>query len=553
MRQQQLKNKSLLRTIAIIVAMVFAVQSYGQVSSSIDTTSIKIGEQILYKIQVAADTTDLVVFPEGQTFIPLEVVESFQVDTTKKDSKFEFIKKYALTQFDSGKYTIPPQKVVVAGKAFFTDSLRIEVQDVAVDTTKQKLFEIKPIIEVDKSAGNWWKYLLAIVLILGIIAFLVYWLVWREKPLTQEEKIALLPPYERAKQALIELDNSKFLENDEIKAYYSELTLIIRKYLDEKVYDHSLESTTDELIDRLQLLKDGNQIDLDNTTIKNIDTILRRADLVKFAKSKPDIELARIDRNTIDLELDQVKESLPEPTEEELLADIQYQEELARKKKRKRIIITVVIALLLFFGTIGGLVIHYGFDYIKDTVFGHPTKELLESKEWVTSEYGAPGITITTPKVLERTAMPDLPEEVSDNVRASMFTYGALLDHFHIAVSTALYNPEMLSENKIDLNNAVEGSFQAWEQKGVQNIINRQEQFITPNGQEGLKTFGTADFPTLVSGEMQKCNYVLLGFTAENILHQIVLTWEEVDVYADQIMERVLNSVELLKLEEKDQ
>jgi len=36
-----------------------------QISSSIDSTSIKIGEQITYKIQVTADTTDLVVFPEG--------------------------------------------------------------------------------------------------------------------------------------------------------------------------------------------------------------------------------------------------------------------------------------------------------------------------------------------------------------------------------------------------------------------------------------------------------------------------------------------------------
>ena len=37
---------------------------------------------------------------------------------------------------------------------------------------------------------------------------------------------------------------------------------------------------------------------------------LRRADLVKFAKSAPDVELAKLDRNTIDLEIDQVKASL---------------------------------------------------------------------------------------------------------------------------------------------------------------------------------------------------------------------------------------------------
>jgi hypothetical protein len=60
---------------------------------------------------------------------------------------------------------------------------------------------------------------------------------------------------------------------------------------------------------------------------------LKRADLVKFAKSKPDYQLAKLDKNTIDLEIDHVKEGLPEPTEEELLQDLAYREALARKKK----------------------------------------------------------------------------------------------------------------------------------------------------------------------------------------------------------------------------
>jgi len=57
--------------------------SFSQVTSSIDSTKIKIGEQITYNIQVEADTTDLVIFPEGQTFSPLEMIESYEIDTTK--------------------------------------------------------------------------------------------------------------------------------------------------------------------------------------------------------------------------------------------------------------------------------------------------------------------------------------------------------------------------------------------------------------------------------------------------------------------------------------
>ncbi len=234
--------------------------SFSQVTSSIDSTSIKIGEQITYKIQVDADTTDFVVFPEGQTFMPLEVIESYKVDTTINDRRMNLIKKYGLTQFDSGVFTIPRQKVVVANKILFTDSLKVEVNNIEVDTTKQGLFDIKPLSNVDKSPSKWWKHLLITLFVIALLAFLLYWFIWRKKPLSEEEQIALLPPYDRAKLALKKLEESDFLKNEALKDYYSELTLIIRKYLDEKVYDHSLESTTEELIDRLSLLKEGNQI-----------------------------------------------------------------------------------------------------------------------------------------------------------------------------------------------------------------------------------------------------------------------------------------------------
>ena len=195
---------------------------------------------------------------------------------------------------------------------------------------------------------------------------------------------------------------------------------------------------------------------------------------------------------------------------------------------------------------------------MKDTVLGHPSKELLESKEWVTSEYGAPGITISTPVVLERQNL-ELPEEYRDQIQMVSFGYGTLLSSININVSTSKYNfpPEEQGGDpeaqKIDLFKSAEGALVQFEQNGVQNIITKNEQFITPNGQEGLKTYGTADFPTLKPGEFEKANYVLLGFTTENILQSIVLAWRADDVYADQIMERVIGSIELIKLEEDEQ
>jgi len=519
--------------------------SFSQVKTSIDAPKIKIGEQITYKIEVDADSTDLVVFPEGQTFSPLEMIESYTVDTTKNSAKYNLIKTYGLTQFDSGSYTIPRQKIIIGTKEYFTDSLKVEVNNILVDSTKQGLYDIKPFIEVQKSSSDWWKTALIVLAILALIAFLMYWFIWRKKPLTEEEEIALLPPYERAKLALKKLDETDYLQQAELKGYYSELTFIIRRYLDEKVYDRALESTTDELVHRLNLLKDGNQIELSKEDIRNIETILKRADLVKFAKSAPDIELAKIDRNTIDLEIDNVKQALPEPTEEEKLLDQQYKEEQARKKQRRKIIITVALSLFLLLATFIGFSIKYGFDYVKDTIIGNDSKELLEG-DWVTSDYGVPPIYISTPAVLERVES-NVIDSLSKQAETTMFSYGTLLSSVNIVVSTSKLNiPDTTS---VDLNLAVNGALEMFEKNNVRDILVKREQFITPNAAEGLKVYGSASFPTPLTDEFRKGNYVLLAFTAKNILQQIILVWDAEDQYADDIMERVLNSVELKKEE----
>jgi hypothetical protein len=83
-----------MKNILFFAVSLFSILSFSQVTTSLDSTEIRIGEELKFSIQVQADTTDLVVFPEGQTFLPLEVIEFYKVDTTYENAKYRLIKKY---------------------------------------------------------------------------------------------------------------------------------------------------------------------------------------------------------------------------------------------------------------------------------------------------------------------------------------------------------------------------------------------------------------------------------------------------------------------------
>lgn len=539
------KQLSLQKRYAFLFLVLCSIFGYSQttpkVTAKLDTTSIRIGEQLNYTILVEADSTAQVIFPEDQTFSPLEMVEALKIDTSRYQNRITLQRTYALTQFDSGAYTIPQQRLDINGLAFFTDSLKVNVGTVAVDTLAQKMYDIKPLIAVDKSADIPWQ---KIVLILGgilLLAGLIYWFVLRKKPLTEEEKIALLPPYDRALLELKKLENSKYIIQDEYKTYYSELTTIVRLYLEEDAHVSALESTTDQLIEKLELLKDAGELKLDDETIIQFKKVLQTADLVKFAKKKPDTSVAEQDRSLIEQIVVKTHDALPEPTEEELLKNEEYLEVLAHKKEKKKWIIATVIFFGVIFFSTAAAIAYYGFSTVKDTVFGHPTKELLED-EWVSSTYGYPPITLETPQVLLRQQI-TLPPEAKESIKElQMFAYRSAVGLFTISVSSTTFaNPE----TEPDFNQVTDQMLKSFEANGAKNITTKQEDFTTLTGTKGLKTYGNGKFSVPESKELVNGKYAIISFGGKGFQQQVLVSWLADDVYAEQIIARIFNSIEV--------
>ena len=98
-----------------------------------------------------------------------------------------------------------------------------------------------------------------------------------------------LPPFERAIEQLRALENENLNKQEEYKRYYSRLIEVVRVYLQEDAKIDALESTSDELLAKLEIRKRCWNLDLDRKTLLSLREVLQNADLVKFAKSMPNI------------------------------------------------------------------------------------------------------------------------------------------------------------------------------------------------------------------------------------------------------------------------
>lgn len=521
---------------------VFTQLNAQEVSSYVDTTSIRIGEQITYKINVKTDSLEDIDFPKAKDFAPFELINEFKVDTNYLNKKFIISKKFALTYFDSGAYYIPSQKLTLLNKEVKLDSFKITINPVKIDTTKQGLYDIKPIMKSNTQID--FIFLGYILIFIAVICAVLYF----KKQIfsffsIQKLKVEYLTPYEKAVIELTKIKKLNYLSDVDIKMYYSDLTFVLRNFIEEKIIKNALESTTKELIQKLSLLKTSKKLNFSNSTLKNIEDVFSRADLVKFAKYEPDAQSASIDLETLSKELENIKLILPEPSNEELEKNLKIQENLRRKRLKNRnnkIIIYSLLSLLLVYLTAS---IMYGFTYVNDKLFRKQNLIFLESNEWVNSSYGAPPITITTPEVLNRNT-DSLIFGLDEASAKSEFTYNNLKASLNI-ILTNIKLPE--NSSSIKLQDVMINSIETIEKIGVKNIITKFEKFQTPNDAEGLMIYGSADFPTDNLTQFRKYKYKMFGFINSQDYKQIFISWEENDNYIVEIVDRIVNSIELVK------
>ncbi len=262
-------------------------------TATLDTNVMLIGDQVGLSLQFTGPADVQVLWPSiPDTLLEkIEVIERNKIDTLFSESgaTTSYSQNILLTSFDSGFYVIPPIpfyfRVLPDTTIYVTETRThfLAVHTLAVDTTKP----IKPIKGPRRVPLTLWeilRWILAGLAVAGVIAFMIYYLRKRRKkePIFRLRQRVQLKPHELALQELEKLRIQKLWQEGKLKEYYSELTEILRRYMENRFAVPALESTSAEILNDLL-----GKPEVKREAWDTIGQVLILADMVKFAKEKP--------------------------------------------------------------------------------------------------------------------------------------------------------------------------------------------------------------------------------------------------------------------------
>ena len=279
----------MLRKILFLFSFILlsAADSVAHVSVSvkIDSTGILIGQQAHIALKVVTDAGQRVIFPvfPNKFLTPrVEVIKENLSDAEKLNDgrQISITKTYTITAFDSALYYIPPFKVRVGNRTYASNSLALKVMTMDIDTLHlDKFYGPKDIAPVPFSWSDWrGLFLLSLLFIVLLLAMGYLWLqVHNKRPILKRFRIRpALPPHQWAMNEIRKINQKKEVHDDS-KEYYTQLTNILRTYIQKRYGFNAREMTSSEIISQLTQQQDSK-------SVQELQQLFATADLAKFAK-----------------------------------------------------------------------------------------------------------------------------------------------------------------------------------------------------------------------------------------------------------------------------
>ena len=282
-----------------LILFLFLITSFtlrGQevsVITAFDTSRIFIGDQINFSVTIDQPSGLKLSIPilRDSLTSKIEILSGPLIDTADIDAdKIRITEKYLITSFDSGFYMVDPLYAEIADsggvKRFYSDYSMLEVVRVKLTPpdTSARIFDIVAPQRAPLTLGEILPWVIIAFLLAAAVWFIAR-LIKKFKKTKKEiiEPAITEPAHVIAFRELEKLRNEKLWQSGETKKYYTRLTEIIRQYLENRFKIYSLELTTSETLEAL--VRSGFR---KNESYNTLKSVLTAADLVKFAKYKPE-------------------------------------------------------------------------------------------------------------------------------------------------------------------------------------------------------------------------------------------------------------------------
>lgn len=277
------------------------------IKAQLDSSVILIGDQVKLQLEVEYPVGLDIVFPILPDSLgkAVEVVERFSPDTIKLDNnRVRMLQEFLITSFDTGHHVLPafPFAFSLQGmtdtaysKSPVLHVFTLPKLDSLMNALKGPI-DIKPVAEAPITLKEVAPWLLGILLAAGVL-FLIWFAIQQRKNNRSIFGFAPKPKEPAHLIALRKLDiikSEKIWQQGKTKEFYSEITEVLREYIENRFEINALEQTSDETISEFKRQENL----LDEVTFNNLVRILKNADLVKFAKYQPlpdDNNLALVD------------------------------------------------------------------------------------------------------------------------------------------------------------------------------------------------------------------------------------------------------------------
>ncbi|MCK5127466.1 MAG: hypothetical protein KAR42_14515 [candidate division Zixibacteria bacterium] len=262
------------------------------VTASVSRQTAYIGDLIDYTITVNYSSGITVTPPAAGKNLGQFDVKDYRVGEEKEldGDRREQNLWFEMRTFTTGEYVIPSLEIEYftvdsTRKVISSDPIKINIKSVIADGSESDTLQIRDIKEQAslKSGLPLWAVLTLVGAIIGGMSFLIWWWLKRQQR-EEEEYVDPRPAWEIAFTDLALLKEKDLLEQGEIKLYYLELTNIIRRYLGKKFEFDAMDLTTSEIDEYL------NSIEFPDTICREFIEFLADADLIKFAKHKPEAD-----------------------------------------------------------------------------------------------------------------------------------------------------------------------------------------------------------------------------------------------------------------------